>query len=397
MTPIPDVAGAEALVESSVREFLKGHDPTTLEPRDFFAAQFDAGLARVDWPVGRGGLALDARLQRTVDEQFRSAGAKSALMRNPLGVGMGLPTLQQHGTAEQLARFLRPCFATDELWCQLFSEPGSGSDLAGLATRAIRDGDDWVVNGQKLWTSLGHVASVGMLLARTDPDAPKHRGLSFFLVEMHSPGIEVRPVMDMTGDSKFNEVFLTDVRVPDRWRVGSPGDGWSIAMTTLQNERVVLSGEGSGPSNVGGGRVEHLIDRARSEGRWNDPLVRQELMQCFTVARAIRYTNQRAAAARKVGQPGPHGSVTKLMQGLYNRRLQKLAVDLSGPRGMAWDPADQIEAALVVKGFLRAESNTIAGGTSNILRNTIGERLLGLPKEPGLPSSTPWSELPRNG
>jgi alkylation response protein AidB-like acyl-CoA dehydrogenase len=387
--------GGPERVGALVREFLQQHDPAELEPRDFFAAQFDAGLARVDWPRGRGGLDLDARLQRFVDEDMRSAGAKSAVMRNPLGVGMGIPTLLRHGTPEQLDRFVRPCFVTDELWCQLFSEPGSGSDLAGLATAAVNDGDDWIVNGQKLWTSMGHVASVGMLLARTAPDAPKHRGLSFFLVQMDSPGVEVRPVMDMTGDSKFNEVFLTDVRVPDRWRVGAPGDGWSIAMTTLQNERVVLSGEGSGPSNVGGGRVEYLIDRARSGGQWQDPQVRQQLMACLTTARVIRYTNLRAVAARKAGQAGPHGSVTKLMQGLYNRRLQELAVDLAGPAGVAWQHGADVET--VAKGFLRAQSNTIAGGTTNILRNTIGERILGLPKGPGYPSSTPWNELPRNG
>ena len=384
--------------ESIVVAFLEEHDPTTVPPRDFFAAQFDAGLARVDWPLGRGGLGLPGRLQRIVDERLRAAGAKSAVMRNPLGVGMGLPTLQEHGTEEQLDRFLRPCFTTDEIWCQLFSEPGSGSDLAGLATRAVADGDDWVVNGQKLWTSLGHVASVGMLLARTDPDAPKHRGLSFFLIDMHSPGVEVRPVRDMTGDSKFNEVFLTDVHVPDRWRVGAPGEGWSIAMTTLQNERVVLSGEGSGPSNVGGGRVEHLIEAARAGGQWRDPVVRQELMSCLITARVIRYTNQRSAAARKSGQPGPHGSVTKLLQGLYNRRLQELALDMLGPAGLAWDTGPDGKAhAAAAKGFLRAQSNTIAGGTTNILRNTIGERLLALPKEPGPVNSTPWSELPRNG
>jgi alkylation response protein AidB-like acyl-CoA dehydrogenase len=384
----------EELLESIVADFLNEHDPTAVAPRDFFAAQFDAGLARVDWPLGRGGLGLPGRLQRVVDEQLRAAGAKSAVLRNPLGVGMGIPTLQQHGTEEQLDRYLRPCFTTDEIWCQLFSEPGSGSDLAGLATRAVADGDDWVVNGQKLWTSLGHVASVGMLLARSDPDAPKHRGLTFFLVDMRSPGVEVRPVRDMTGDTKFNEVFLTDLRLPDRCRVGAPGEGWAIALTTLQNERVVLSGEGSGPSNVGGGRVEHLIAAARDDGRWLDPIVRQELMSCLITARVIRYTNQRSAAARKAGQPGPHGSLTKLMQGLYNRRLQELAVSMRGPAAVAW--GDESFGA-ISKGFLRAQSNTIAGGTSDILRNTIGERLLGLPKEPGPPSSTPWSELPRNG
>jgi alkylation response protein AidB-like acyl-CoA dehydrogenase len=390
-------AGQEQSLRAAIARFLEEHDPGVLEAAEFFAAQFDAGLARVDWPVGKGGRGLDRQLQRFVEEDLRQAGAKSPLLRNPLGVGMGMPTLQQHGTEEQLARFLRPCFSTEEIWCQLFSEPGSGSDLAGLATQAVREGDEWVVNGQKLWTSLGHVASVGMLLARTDTNVPKHQGLSFFLVEMRSAGVEVRPIKDMTGETKFNEVFLTDVRVPDRWRVGAPGDGWSIALTTLQNERVVLSGEGSGPSNVGGGRIERLIARARTETRWEDPLVRERLMKCLATARVIRYTNQRAAAARKSGQSGPDGSVTKLMQGLYNRRLQELAIDLSGPGGVAWQPDDAERRSEIAKGFLRAQSNTIAGGTTNILRNTVGERLLGLPKDPGSVANVPWNDLPRNG
>jgi alkylation response protein AidB-like acyl-CoA dehydrogenase len=388
--------GQTEYLQRVVGRLLADHDPTTLSPEEFFGAQFDHGLARVDWPVGRGGLGLPPRLQREVDEQLRRAGAKSAVMRNPLGVGMGLPTLQQHGTPAQLDRFARRCFTTEDIWCQLFSEPGSGSDLAGLSTRAAGDGGHWVVDGQKLWTSLGHVASVGMLLARTDPHAPKHRGLTFFLLDMHSPGVEVRPVKDMTGDSRFNEVFLTGVRVPDSCRVGEPGAGWSIAMTTLQNERVVLSGEGSGPNNVGGGRVESLIDRARSEGQWSDPIVRQELMRRLATSRAIRSTNVRSAAARRAGQSGTSGSVTKVMQGLYNQSLQKLAVDLHGAGGVAWDDEDAGRCT-TQSGFLRSQSNTIAGGTSNILRSTIAERTLGLPKEPGFPSSTPWCDLPRNG
>ncbi len=394
MSPVPD----DAEVLRRARHLVADHPPPQLSVEEFFSLQFDAGLAFLEQPEGQGGLGASACLQRQVEEILHAAGAKSPLLRNPIGVGMGLPTLRRHGTAEQVERYLRPAFTTEEIWCQLFSEPGSGSDLAGLATRAVRDdaSGDWIVNGQKVWTSLGHLASVGMLLARTDPDAPKHRGITFFLLDMHSPGVEVRPLRQITGEAEFNEVFLADVRVPDSCRVGSVGDGWKVAMTTLTNERVVLSGAGGGASAVGGSKADRVIARAREAGVWDDPVARDELVRRWIEGEVIRLTNQRGRAARQAGTPGPDGSVTKLFQGLYNRRLQDTAFRLLADSDAAAAEDDEAGAALA-HGLLRAQGNTIEGGTADILRTVLGERVLGLPREPGPPADTPWSELTRNG
>jgi alkylation response protein AidB-like acyl-CoA dehydrogenase len=386
----------ERLVADAVAALLREHPPATTDVELFFGAQFDAGLAKVDLPAGLGGLGVDASWQRTVDEQLRAAGAKSPVLRNPVAVGMGLPTLLKHGTPEQVARHYRPAFTAAEMWCQLFSEPGSGSDLAGLSTRAVREGDGWRVNGQKVWTSLGHLARLGMLLARTDPDAPKHLGITFFLIEMDQPGVEVRPLRQLTGDAEFNEVFLTDAWVPDSARVGDVNDGWTIARTTLSNERVALSGAGGGISRIGGSRVDALIARAKQGGAWEDPAIRDDLVRRYVEGEVIRFSNLRARRARAAGQPEPEGSMMKLAQALYNRRLQRTAMRALGEAGTAWDPDDP-QGSDAAHGLLRAQANTIEGGTSNVLRNVVGERVLGLPREPGPPAATPWSQLPRNG
>lgn len=393
-----DVSDTEvtALLAEQIAALLDRCDPAAMTPASFFGEVFDAGLAFVHHPSGLGGLGIAASFQRMVDERLRQAGAKSAALRNPLGVGMGSPTVFRHGTPEQIRRYLRPAFTTEEIWCQLFSEPGSGSDLAGLATRAVRAGDDWVVNGQKVWTSMAHQASVGMLLARTDPEAPKHKGLTFFLLDMDTPGVDVRPLRHMAGESEFNEVFLTDVRIPDANRVGDVGEGWRVATTTLMNERVMLSGEGSGASNVGGSRIDRLLETARQNGAAADPVMRDRLMVHYIESRVIRWTNLRSRQLRKLGQPGPEGAIMKLFQGLYNRRLQETAIHVTGAASSAWVRSDRAFTP-TVHGFLRAQGNTIEGGTSTILRNVLGERVLGLPREPGPGADTPWSDLPRNG
>jgi alkylation response protein AidB-like acyl-CoA dehydrogenase len=248
-----------------------------------------------------------------------------------------------------------------------------------------------------------------MLVARTDPDVPKHRGLTYFVLDMHAPGVEVRPLVQITGDAEFNEVFFTDVRVPDAARLGPEGDGWRVALTTLMNERVSLSGAGSaGGETVGGSSVARLIERHRPV---RDPLLRQRLARAWIDSRVIRLNNQRAADKRRHGgETGPEGSITKLQQATYNQRLQELAVDMQGASGMAWDgagiertrsetfgPATGEDPLSVVRGFLRAQANTIEGGTSDIMRNILGERVLGLPKEPDLSRDVPWSEVPRSG
>ncbi|HWH31795.1 MAG TPA: acyl-CoA dehydrogenase family protein, partial [Egibacteraceae bacterium] len=224
-------------VRDLTRRLVAAHDPATTPAEELWGAQFDAGLAWIHFPEGRGGLGLPPDLQMVVDEELRAAGAPSNVLRNFMGVGMAGPTLVAHGTPEQQERLLRPLFTCEEIWCQLFSEPGAGSDLASLSTRAEQDGDTWVVTGQKVWCSNGRVADKGILLARTDPDAPKHKGISFFLVDMRAPGVETRPLRQLTGDSEFDEVFLDEVRIPDNDLVGPLHGGWGVAMSTLTNER----------------------------------------------------------------------------------------------------------------------------------------------------------------
>jgi alkylation response protein AidB-like acyl-CoA dehydrogenase len=365
------------------------------------------GYATPTWPAEYGaGLSLTPAQARVVNEVLTHYEVPRPF--NILGIGMGGPTVMYWGTEEQKHRYLQKIATNEEIWCQLFSEPGAGSDVAGLATRAERDGDEWVVNGQKVWTTLAHIATKGMLVARSNPDLPKHKGLTYFIVDMDAPGVEVRPLVQITGDAEFNEVFFTDVRIPDSARIGPVGEGWAVALTTLMNERVALSGAGSVGGDVSGGSsVGALIARHRPT---TDPLMRQRLAGSYTTDQIIRWNNQRAAARRRSGaEAGPEGSITKLQQAIHNQELQKLAVDLAGTAGMAWEgphlrntrrvervaAADTSEAG-VVRGFLRSQANTIEGGTSNIMRNILGERVLGLPKEPDPSRELPWRDVPRN-
>lgn len=379
-----------------------------LDYSDWCSRLGTAGLATPTWPVQYGaGMSLTPGQARAVNEVLNAY--KVPRPFNIIGIGMGGPTLLTHGTEEQRMRLLKPMACNEEIWCQLFSEPGAGSDVAGLSTRAVRDGDEWIINGQKVWTTLGHIAKWGMLLARTNPEVPKHRGLTYFIVDMEAPGVEVRPLVQMTGDAEFNEVFFTDVRVPDSMRVDAEGNGWAVAITTLMNERVALSGAGSlGGDAVGGSPVDRIIERHRPV---NDPRMRQRLAQAYIEGRLIKWNNQRAADKRRSGsEAGPEGSITKLMQAEFNQRVQKLAVDLAGAQAIAWEgqplyrpgqmgfiPTNTDEPAAIVRGFLRSQANSIEGGTSNIMRNILGERVLGLPKEPDASRELPWADVPRNG
>ncbi|MFZ4514956.1 MAG: acyl-CoA dehydrogenase family protein [Acidimicrobiia bacterium] len=367
-----------------------------------------AGLATPTWPAEFGaGMSLTPSQARVVNDILNTY--KVPRPFNIIGIGMGGPTLLTHGTDAQRQQLLKPMACNEEIWCQLFSEPGAGSDVAGLSTRAVRDGDEWIVNGQKVWTTLGHIAKWGMLLARTNPDVPKHRGLTYFIVDMEAPGVEVRPLVQLTGDAEFNEVFFTDVRIPDSMRVDAEGNGWAVAITTLMNERVALSGAGSlGGDAVGGSPVDRIIERHRPV---TDPRKRQRLAQAYIEGRLIKWNNQRAADKRRSGsEAGPEGSITKLMQAEFNQRVQKLAVDLAGAQAMAWEganlfrpgqmgfiPSNTDDPPAIVRGFLRSQANSIEGGTSNIMRNILGERVLGLPKEPDPSREVPWSDVPRNG
>lgn len=366
----------------------------------------ESGYATPTWPAAYGaGLSLTPGEATHVNEVLEHYRVPRPF--NIIGIGMGGPTLIQWGTEEQKHRLLRPIATNEEIWCQLFSEPGAGSDVAGLSTRAVRDGDEWVVTGQKVWTTLAHLARWGMLLARTDLDVPKHRGLTYFVVDMHAPGVEVRPLVQMTGDAEFNEVFFHEARVPDAMRVGPEGHGWHVAITTLMNERVALSGPGSLSGEVGGRGVDRLIERHRPV---RDALARQRLAQAYIEHRVIRWNNQRAADKRRSGaEAGPEGSITKLMQAEHNQRLQNLAVDLEGAGVVAWEgrdlryrgergwvPTNTDDPRAIARGFLRAQANTIEGGTSNIMRNILGERVLGLPKEPDVSRDVPWRDVPRS-
>jgi alkylation response protein AidB-like acyl-CoA dehydrogenase len=301
---------------------------------------------------------------------------------------MAAPTIHEHGTPEQRRRWLRRLFTGEEIWCQLFSEPGAGSDLAALRTSAVHDGDGWVVNGQKVWTTLGHLARWGILLARTDHTAPKHRGLTYFCLDMDSAGVEVRPLRQMTGEAEFNEVYLTDVRVPDAHRLDEVGHGWHVAMTTLMNERVSI---GAGVGAPGEGPIAEAIrlHRERVASTGDDPVRRQRLIDLWVRAEVARLTNLRAAS-RRTGVPGPEGSVAKLAMAELNQKIFTFCVDVQGPAGQLVKSYEMIQPnhALRIarddpgKAFLRARANSLEGGTSEILRNVLGERVLGLPGEP---------------
>ncbi|MGH9187620.1 MAG: acyl-CoA dehydrogenase family protein, partial [Acidimicrobiales bacterium] len=311
LTDTPAMSGAssdEDLVHSLLHRLLTEHPPATTRSVEFLGAQFDLGLGWVHFPEGEGGLGLSPKLQKTINERLSAAGAPIAAYRNVIGYGMGAPTLVTHASEEQKGRWLRPLFTGDEIWCQMFSEPGAGSDVASLATRAVRDGDEWVVNGQKVWTTLAHLARWGLLIARTDPDQPKHKGMTYFVVDMQAPGVEVKPLYQITAEAEFNEVFFTDVRIPDVYRLGDVGDGWRVALTTLMNERVAIGG--ATPPR-GGGLIGETVKVWRENGH-TDPARRDELMRLWIRAEVIRLTNLRAAGARRSGNPGPEGSIAKL-------------------------------------------------------------------------------------
>jgi alkylation response protein AidB-like acyl-CoA dehydrogenase len=295
-------------------------------------------------------------------------------------------------------------FTGEEAWCQLFSEPGAGSDLAGLAAKAVRDGDEWVITGQKVWNTLAHIADRGMLIARTDPEAPKHKGMTYFALDMHAPGVEVRPLRQMTGEAEFNEVYLTEVRVPDADRIGDVGEGWRVAMTTLMNERTTIGG-GSGPPAKGSGAISEAMRIWSEEAKDKTAVAKDRLVQLWIEAEALRLTNIRAGQARRIGNPGPEGSIAKLMFAEVNKRIYELCVDLLGADALVdYDYTNRRSEQLGLVGppgssrkmFMRSRANSIEGGTSEIQRNILGERVLGLPGEPRIDKDQPWSQVPRN-
>ncbi len=386
------------------RRWLAGHpDPG---PR----ALAEAGYVAPHWPRPWG-LDADPVAQLVIDDEMRRAGVRRP--SNQIGIGWAGPTLVHAGTEAQKERYLLPLLAGEEIWCQLFSEPGAGSDLAGLSTRAVRDGDEWVVSGQKVWTSFAHVSALGILLARTDPGVPKHRGISYFVCPMDAPGVTVRPIVDMTGDHAFNEVFLDEVRLPADHLVGEVNGGWALAKVTLGNERVSLSGEGAlwgqGPT------AGDLLDVVRGAGGVRDAGLRQALVRVWAEGEVLRLIRLRTISAALSGRtPGPEASVRKALADDHGQRVMDVAKRLAGPYGLLAEAgpgeglgppaaggrpggASPWPASVWAKGYLFSRALTIGGGTAEVQRNIIAERVLGLPHDLDVEADRPWSESTARG
>nr|WP_201787468.1 acyl-CoA dehydrogenase family protein [Wenjunlia vitaminophila] len=383
-----------------VSALLAEYDPATVDRLTFLRARFDAGLAWVHYPRGLGGLDAPRALQSVVDAALEAAGAPDNDPRRiGIGLGMAAPTLLRFGTERQRRRFLRPLWTGEEVWCQLFSEPGAGSDLASLGTRAVRDGDAWVVTGQKVWTSSAHTARWAILLARTDPEVPKHQGLTYFVCDMHAPGVEVRPLRQITGEAEFNEVFLNEVRVPDEHRLGEVGDGWRVARTTLMNERVAIGGQAL-PRE--GGMIGIVAELWRGRPELRTPALHDRLLRLWVDAEVARLTGERLRQQLATGAPGPEGSGMKLAFARLAQEISGLEVEMLGEEGLRYDDWTLRRPQTVDftgRGpgyrYLRAKGNSIEGGTSEILRNIIAERVLGLPAEPRTDKDVAWKDLPR--
>ena len=400
----------ESELRERTRELLAEVDPDAGGDRrvEFRGAQFDRGLAWVGFPEGLGGLGLEPKMQTIVNDELHK-GAKTyyeGMLINPIGIGMGAAVVLAYGKEDGKRELLRRNFTGEEIWCQLFSEPSAGSDLAGLAARAVRDGDAWVVNGQKVWTTLAHISKWGLLVARTNPDIPKHDGLSYFLLDMELPGVEVRPLYQITGEAEFSEVFMSDVRIPHEQMLGEEGQGWRVAIATLMNERVALGG---GASRKGGGSIAVLIDLLENvktqRSVAEDALLRDRVAKLYIEFELLRLTGIRGKAVRSSGGPGPEGSVGKVAQADITKSIWDCCSDILGPDALVYEHGYELrqgsthsnDKRLIAKyQLLRSRANSIEGGTSEIMRNILGERVLGLPGEPRVDKDVPWKEVPRS-
>ena len=416
-----DASSSDEEIRAAVTEWVAEHVPQVwrdaaprgrraireVRPRKDYEAWYPtfaaSGLAVATWPVEYGGLDLPPAKARVAEAVI----APLNLGRlNPLGLYNTAPALFAHGTEEQRLRFLPPMVANQERWCQMFSEPGAGSDLASLAMRAESDGDEWILTGQKVWSTWAHESEFAICLARTDPTVAKRRGITYFLVDLSSSGVEVRPLRHIGGEIDFNEVWLEEVRVPDFHRVGTAGDGWRVAGATLAGERQMVAGAGSGGvDRIGGGGIDSLLNQARQAGA--GPVERDRLMRLYSEEKIRAWTNDRVRATVKAGgTPGPAASIGKVQQSQLNQALQLAAADLVGMGSVAWIPGepsegrDSIEAwaahmPYVAKGMLRSRANTIEGGTTEVNKNVIGEKVLGLPREPDPYHDIAWQDVPR--
>jgi alkylation response protein AidB-like acyl-CoA dehydrogenase len=390
----------EVRIAEMAQELLADFPPNKVSVIEFLGAQFDKGLAWVHFPVGHGGLGVSAKLQKTVNEVLYAKGAPNPMMRNPIGHGMCGPTVVEWGSDAQKSRYLRPLFTGEEVWCQLFSEPGSGSDFAGLSAKGVKDGDEWICNGQKVWTTLAHLSRFGLLVVRTDADAVKHAGLTAFVVDMQAPGVEIRPLRQMTGEAEFNEVYFTDVRIAAAEMLGNPGDGWRVSLTTLMNERVSIGGA---IPQKGTGAIAHAVKTWKAiPAELQDDASRDELMQLWIRAEVHRLTNIRANSARRMGAPGPEGSIGKMESANLNKAVYEFTIGLMGAEGMLYGSYEMVrpETAMsfdgIQKAFLRSRANSIEGGTTEVMKNILGERILGMPGDVRVDRDVAWSKVPRN-
>jgi alkylation response protein AidB-like acyl-CoA dehydrogenase len=354
------------------------------------AKKADAGFAAITWPKRWGGREGSPIEQIIYNQEEAHYVVPKGVFE--IGLGMCIPTLMAYGTPAQLERYVRPALRGEEIWCQLFSEPSAGSDLAGLRTRAERDGEEWILNGQKIWTSGAHFADLGIIITRTDPQVPKHRGLTMFFIDMHSPGIEVRRIKQISGTSNFNEVFFTDTRVPDHQRLGAVGEGWKVALTTLMNERLAV-GDAPGPD------FDDIFALARTlpiDGTpaIRDSAVRERLADWYVKTQGLAYTKCRTMTALSRGQvPGPEASITKLVSATKLQEIAAYAIDLIGSSGAVMDPQFAPMEALFQEALLYAPALRIAGGSDEILRNIIAERVLGLPGDVRVDKDAPFSAV----
>ncbi len=383
-----DLPAADDPRRVEVRTWLAEH------PRPTGRQLAEAGLVAPHWPRPWG-LDADPVHQLTIDDELRRAGVSRP--SNQIGIGWAGPTLVFAGTPEQKARYLFPLLAAEEIWCQLFSEPDAGSDLANLSTRAERDGDEWVVNGQKIWTSMAQISQFGILIARTNPDVAKHKGISYFICPMDTPGIEIRPITEMTGSALFNEVFLTDVRLPAENLVGEVDEGWSLAKVTLGNERVSLSGGGAlwglGPTGA------DLVDLVRRRGGVTDPHLRQRVAALHIHEEILRLIRLRTVSAAIRGEaPGPEASIRKVLADEHGQAVMALAHDLCGTEALLVDghPMGD-DPGMWHYGWLFSQALTIGGGTGDVQRNIVAERVLGLPHDLDVEVGQTWAESRRAG
>ena len=386
----------EAAFRKEIREWLESNLPSQekqgelsvgpeeerVEARRSWQAKLNEdGWAGVSWPKQFGGRGASLIEQAIFYQEMARAKAPSPI--NVIGIGMAGPTIMVHGTDEQKQRYLPKILSAEEIWCQGFSEPGAGSDLASVQSKAIEEGDSYIISGQKVWTTLAHIADWCIFVARTDQEAKKHQGLSYFLVDMHSPGIQVRPLVQITGTPEFNEMFFDDVRVPKENMLGKPGDGWRIAMTTLMHERGTLGFALSVQARIALDELIELAKKLKRNGKpaIDDPVVRQRIAQMHVEVEAMRLNNYRALSAiMRTGVPGPEGSLGKLLWSESVKRMGDLALEILGPSGLLLDSKTLPELHRWQHMHLRARAHTIEAGTSEILRNIIAERVLGLPK-----------------